>query len=79
MNLPEYDEFLETALDNGHDLGDPHVNDAVHTMAQHIHALQHRITDLNGCACAYDHPADVCLIHIGPEKTRALWEEGKLP
>lgn len=57
------DEYNRWWIDQGFedDLPEP-----IATLAAHVVALQERIGQLPDnlkCACAYDHPADVCMAH----------------
>jgi hypothetical protein len=67
MSQQEYNEWWIGQPEDPAELGEP-----TSTLVEHVMALQQRIDDLPedlNCACAYDHPNDVCMVHKNREAT----------
>lgn len=74
MTRAEYDRWWIDNTDEGGELLSS-LSEPVATLAAHVQALQERIDRLPGpdstsmnqwsttCACAYDHPNSLCMVH----------------
>lgn len=62
VNFAEYDEWWRSVQVDS-------LDEPARTLATHVLALQERLR-LSGdhCACAYDHPDDVCMVHKDPTR-----------